>query len=177
MKIKSNQRKWLTLPQNGQLNFLTYLFPAAMAALCLVGPLCLPLRHFKPTPDLTVTLRMSMALSLTFDLDIDNDVRQVWFKMFPIYLQWSVINIIGCTIPPGTTSQTRQTLKSQQRITFPILHRKNTLKLPQVLSTTIALKQYNATGATQENSYNPSRKDTGVTNKESMLWKNKCGRT
>ena len=81
------------------------------------------------------------------------------------------------TIPPGTTSQTRQTLKSQQRITFPILHRKNTLKLPQVLFTTIALKQYNATGATQENSYNPSRKDTGVTNKESMLWKNKCGRT
>ena len=64
MKIKSNQRKWLTLPQNGQLNFLTFLFPAAMASLCLVGPLCLPLRHFKPTPDLTVTLRMSMVLSL-----------------------------------------------------------------------------------------------------------------
>ena len=105
MKIKSNQRKWLTLPQNGQLNFLTFLFPAAMASLCLVGPLCLPLRHFKPTPDLTVTLRMSMALSLTFDLEIDNDftdtcdIRQVWFKMFPIYLQWSVINIIGCTSP------------------------------------------------------------------------------
>ena len=103
MKIKSNQRKWLTLPQNGQLNFLTFLFPAAMASLCLVGPLCLPLRHFKPTPDLTVTLRMSMALSLTFDNDFTDtcDVRQVWFKMFPIYLQWSVINIIGCTSPPS----------------------------------------------------------------------------
>ena len=130
MKIKSNKRKWLTLPQNGQLNCLTFLFPAAMASLCLVGPLCLPLRHFKPTPDLTVTLRMSMALSLTFDLEIDNDftdtcdVRHVWIKMFHIYLQWSVINIIGCTIPPGTTSQKRQTLKSQQGIAFPILHRK-----------------------------------------------------
>ena len=103
MKIKSNKRKWLTLPQNGQLNFFTFLFPAAMASLCLVGPLCLPLRHFKPTPDLTVTLRMSMALSLTFDNDFTDacDVRQVWFKTFPKYLQWSVINIIGCTSTPS----------------------------------------------------------------------------
>ena len=94
MKIKSNQRKWLTLPQNGQLNFLTFLFPAAMASLCLVGPLCLPLRHFKPTPDLTVTLRMSMALNLTFDLDIDNDITDTCDISLVIY-QASVIQNVS----------------------------------------------------------------------------------
>ena len=135
--------------------WFTFLFPAAMASLCLVGQLCLPLRHIKPTPDLTVTLRMSMALNLTFDLDIDNDITDTCDISLVIY-QASVIQNVSHipamvsdqhywlhqpTIPPGTTSQTRQTLKSQQRITFPILHRKNTLKLPQVLFTTIALKQ------------------------------------